>query len=196
MQLSRGLHDQLLTCKENLFSLREQLILLGDEKLLLIDERNEVELKSERLKVKSKTVLDELLLQQKKVKALQYELLSAREDLTGMVENCTGASHELRTQFNLTMEVLKDKVITNREYQDVLKKVLEDKVKVENTLESMQYTVYNLTQELSKAKRASIEGAETLKKQQSDLDSMAEQVTKANHAMDQAAKMLQGDSVV
>lgn len=194
VQISKGLHEQLIMCKSNLFSLRDQLITVGDEKIILLDQKKDEESKSVRLRDKSQTVLDELLDQQKKVKALQYELLEARDDLNGMIENCTGSSSELRTQFNLTLDVLQEKVTSNMQYRSLLKRAVEDKIKVEGSLETAQYSVFNLTQELTKSKTELSEAAITIQKQKEDLDRMQDQVKKANEAMNHAAQLLKSKS--
>mmetsp|Transcript_8570 Transcript_8570/g.9751 ORF Transcript_8570/g.9751 Transcript_8570/m.9751 type:complete len:224 (+) Transcript_8570:32-703(+) len=183
VQISRGLHEQLLTSKQSLYTLREQLIELGEEKAVLEQQKRDDALKSSRLREKSKTVLEELLNQQKMVKALQFELIAAHEDLNSMIMNCTGSSRKMRKQFNITMRALKDKVTSNREYRILLRKLLEEKSRVENSLESMHYNVYNLTQQLMVSKKQLVSAGMTITKQQGDIQQMSEEVSKANKAV-------------
>ena len=147
VQLSRGLHEQLLASKQSLYSLREQLVQVGEQKAVLEHQQGDDQMKASRLRDKSKTVLEELLNQQKMVKALQFELIAAREDLNSMILNCTGSSRKMRKQFNITMRALKDKVTSNREYRILLKKLIKEKATVENTLEMVQYQAYNVSKQ-------------------------------------------------
>mmetsp|Transcript_1917 Transcript_1917/g.2859 ORF Transcript_1917/g.2859 Transcript_1917/m.2859 type:complete len:246 (-) Transcript_1917:784-1521(-) len=190
VQLSRGLHEELLTSKQSLYALREQLIELGEEKTVLVEQKRDDALKAARLRDKSKTVLEELLNQQKMVKALQFELIAAHEDLNSMIMNCTGSSRKMRKQFNITMRALKDKVTSNREYRILLKKLLEEKSRIENSLESMHYTVYNLTQTLIGAKTKLASSGETITKQGDDIIRMSQEVEKANKAIKDTAALL------
>lgn len=165
VQLSKGLHEQLLASKQSLHSLRAQLIQVGEQKAVLEHQQGDDQMKASRLRDKSKTVLEELLNQQKMVKALQFELIAAREDLNSMILNCTGSSRKMRKQFNITMRALKDKVTSNREYRILLKKLIKEKAMVENTLEMVQYQAYNVSKQSEAVKEKLRASADSMKRQ-------------------------------
>mmetsp|Transcript_12328 Transcript_12328/g.26420 ORF Transcript_12328/g.26420 Transcript_12328/m.26420 type:complete len:202 (-) Transcript_12328:810-1415(-) len=152
VQLSKGLHDQLLATRSKLHDCRKQLVQIGVEKETLLEHQREERTRVAKLRDKSALVSKELLEQNKRVRLLQFEFLAAREDLKLMTFNCTESSRLMEKQFGVTMRFLMDRVINNREYHILLNKHLKDRVKLERSLELMQNKVYNLTEKLSLAK--------------------------------------------
>eukprot|EP00924_Labyrinthula_sp_SR-Ha-C_P015734 maker-scaffold_4-snap-gene-8.63-mRNA-1 protein AED:0.06 eAED:0.06 QI:84/1/1/1/1/1/4/88/231 len=190
VQLSQGLHNELIETKENLASLKKKVVEISDEKEVLLHQHGESESKAFRLQKKSQTVLEELLTQQKKVKALQFELLSSRESLHSMVKNCTGDSNSLRTEFNLSLNYIEKLLTSNKEYKRLVDKLIKEKVEMELTVESLQFQISEVTDKLQKQGSNLVIAKNTIQREKGDLEKMNQQVRRANQAMAEAAALL------
>jgi hypothetical protein len=191
VQLSKGLHEQLVVNKESLLAARKQLVQVGVEKETLLEQQHEERLKLQRLRAKSGMVSAELLEQQKRVKLLQYEVLAARQDLKGVTLNCSESSVLMEKQFNVTTRYLLSRVIENHEYHVLLNKNLKDRVVLERSVELMQNKVFDLTEQLGLAKTNLVRAAKSIKDSKVDVDELKVRLIESNEALAKASALLE-----
>ncbi|GBG30692.1 Hypothetical Protein FCC1311_069122 [Hondaea fermentalgiana] len=183
VQMSKGLHDQLISVKQQLYETRQQLVEIGVEKETLLENRREESKKVGILKSKSSLISEELLGQQQQLKALQYEVLASKQDLTAITHNCTESSRLMEKQFNVTMRYLMDRVINNRECHSLLQRDVKEHVKLERSVELLQNKVYNLTQQLTLAKSSLFKASKSLKQSKADVETLKDRLVLSNDAL-------------
>lgn len=191
VQLSKGLHEQLMETKHKLYEARKELVLVSMQKQEMLDEQQQQRSKVIKLREKSALISKEVLEQQKRVKLLQYEILATRQDLKGMTVNCTESSQLMEKQFNVTMRFLMDRVINNRQYHILLNKNLKDRVMLERSLELMQNKVYNLTEQMSLAKANLLRASQSISQTKSDVDECKSRLIKSNEALTKTTSLLE-----
>lgn len=190
VQLSSGLHTQLLVTKDQLLESRKALVEIGVEKETLLEQQREERIKVSKLRDKSALISTELLGQQKKLRLLQYEVLAARDDLKGMTSNCTESSRLMEKQFNVTMRYLMDRVINNREYHTLLQKNLRDRVTLERSVELLQTKVYNMTEQLTRAKTSLFKAGKSIKQCKADNDELKTRLIESNEVVKKSQQAL------
>mmetsp|Transcript_22734 Transcript_22734/g.44618 ORF Transcript_22734/g.44618 Transcript_22734/m.44618 type:complete len:236 (+) Transcript_22734:300-1007(+) len=183
VQLSKGLHDQLLAVKEELYQARSQLVEVGVEKETLLEQTRNERMRVGKLRDKSSVLAAELLSQGQTLRGLRYEVLFNKEGLSQVVRNCTESSKLMEKQFNVTMRYLMDSVINNREYHALLDKNLRDRVKLERSVELLQNKVFNLTQQLTMAKSSLYKASKSLRQSKSDVEVLKDRLLKSNDAL-------------
>jgi len=191
VQLSKGLHEQLVVTKEQLLEAHKALVDLEVEKETLLEQHRQEGIRVAKLRDKSALVSKELLDQNKQTRLLKYEVLASRNDLKSITHNCTESSRLMEKQFNVTMRFLMDRVINNREYQIMLDRNLEERVLLERSVELLQNKVYNLTDQLTQAKSALFKAGKSLKECKSDVDTLKERLLESNDALKKSLDKLE-----
>jgi len=190
VQLSKGLHEQLVLAKQQLHVARKQLLLAGAEHSTLLEKQLDHSQKSVTLREKSSMLSAELLDQQKKVKLLQYQLLASRQELKNLRDDYSESMKINEKQFNITMRFLMNKIVNNREYSILLKKHLEDRVTLERSLELVQNKLYNSTNVLKVGQQRLQVAATSISTCKSDNTIIAERLKECNNALSSATKKL------
>jgi hypothetical protein len=153
VHLSNGLHSQLLANRKMVRALKEQLLAEGEEREALLRDKDASMTKTSTLRTKSKLVTEELLDQQRKARRLQQELLLAREDVQILSKNCTLATQRLKSRYEVTLRALHDRVVTGEECRALLERNVQERAKLESSLQIMQDRAYNVSKQLKVTKQ-------------------------------------------